>query len=358
MLDIVQQIKQIANEVGFSAVGIARVDPVQPENQPHTTSHANPSSSLSSALYGRLTSWLSAGYHGTMDWMARTPDKRASPVQVLPGCRSIICVGINYYSEHTADEQPGNGRIARYAWGKDYHRLIEKRLKRLEQALHTLVPDIRTRRYVDTGPVMEKAWAQQAGLGWIGKHSNLVSPQFGSWLLLGEILTTLSLEADEPGTDLCGTCSLCIQACPTQAITEPYVVDATKCISYLTIEYSDTQDSIDPILRKQMGNRIFGCDDCLDICPYNHGVIPTQEKAFEPTAQTRIPTLRDLLTISEKDFGQTFQGSPIRRAKHKGFQRNLAIALSNASRQRPDPTAFPPLSPHRPPPLRSPNDKS
>lgn len=235
---------------------------------------------------------------------------------------------MNYYSGHRADEGPGRGRIARYAWGSDYHEVLGTKLRALETYLKRVAPDAAAKSYVDTGPVMEKAWAERAGLGWIGKHSNLVSPTFGSWLLLGEILTTLDLEPDEPGTDLCGSCSLCIRACPTGAITEPYVVDAARCISYLTIELRD----IGPIpeeLRDKIGNRIFGCDDCLDACPYNVNAGPTREPAFQPSALTIAPDLRALAGFTEAQFTSTFRHSPIRRAKHGGFMRNVSLALSN-----------------------------
>ena len=186
-----------------------------------------------------------------------------------------------------------------------------------------------TRSYVDTGPVMEKAWAQQAGLGWIGKHSNLVSTRFGSWLVLGEVLTTLELEPDEPAADLCGSCSLCIKACPTGAITEPYVVDARTCISYLTIELHGPDDEIPPELARKLGNRIFGCDDCLDVCPYNVNASPTAEPAFQPSPLTLSPNLADLARMNEQDFVPLFRTSPIRRAKYAGFLRNIRIALHN-----------------------------
>lgn len=264
-----------------------------------------------------------------MQWMAKDPDRRTDPRKILLGCETIISVGVNYWTERDPNEGPGNGRIARYAWGKDYHRLIKKRLKHLEQSILQLAPDSRTRSYVDTGPVMEKVWAQRAGLGWIGKHSNLVSTTFGSWLLLGEILTTLELTPDEPGTDLCGTCTLCLEACPTQAIVEPYVVDATKCISYLTIEHRGDLDSIPKSLRSKMGNRIFGCDDCLDVCPYNVNSRPTLEGAFLPTPITQSPNLTQLSQMTEAVFASTFEGTPIRRPKHTGFQRNVDIAISN-----------------------------
>ena len=316
-------LKQAALEQGFHAVGIARIPASTSDRDsvPAQHSHAN--------LLGRLQYWLSQGYHGTMEWMQRTPERRADPTQVLPHCRSIIALGLNYWTDEAPDERRGNGRIARYAWGEDYHRVFKKKLKRLEQVLKSLEPNCVTRSYADTGPVMEKFWAQQAGLGWVGKHSNLVSPTFGSWLLLGEILTTVELEADEPGADLCGTCTLCIRACPTEAITEPYVVDATKCISYLTIEYRGDKTSLNQDLQRRVGNRIFGCDDCLDVCPYNAFAPATDEPGMQPKNLTPKPNLSRLSEMSEEEFSRTFAHSPIRRAKFAGFQRNVAIALEN-----------------------------
>lgn len=311
---LAKAVKQAALALGFDAVGITRVG---------TPSSPQP------ALASRLTQWLQRGYHATMAWMERTPEKRADPRIVLPGCRSIICVGMNYLTGERADEGPGYGRIARYAWGQDYHKVLSAKLAQLEQRIAALAPEAITRSYVDTGPIMEKAWAEQAGLGWIGKHSNLVSSDHGSWLLLGEILTTLDLEADEPATDLCGSCTLCIQACPTRAITEPYVVDATRCISYLTIEHRGEAATIPADLQRQMGNHIFGCDDCLDICPFNLRTSGTSEPAFSPSPLTLAPRLEDLAHMDEATFRIAFQHSPIRRAKLAGLQRNVAIAQTN-----------------------------
>ena len=311
---LARAIKQEARALGFDAVGIARVD---------TTP------SLSPMLAARLTRWLQRGFQATMAWMERTPEKRADPRLVLPGCRSIIVVGMNYFTGHRADERPGHGRIARYAWGKDYHEVLGEKLKRLEARIAALAPDATTRSYVDTGPIMEKAWAEQAGLGWIGKHSNLVSAEHGSWLLLGEILTTLDLAPDEPASDLCGSCTLCIQACPTQAIAEPYVVDANRCISYLTIELRGDAAAVPDELQRRMGNHIFGCDDCLDVCPFNLRAEPTHDPAFQPSAVTLAPDLDALASLDDTAFRHTFQESPIKRAKLPGLQRNLSIARNN-----------------------------
>lgn len=316
-------IKQAALDFGFDSVGIS-VLPARPDTLANPDHPASPGDLLS-----RLAEWLGRGFHATMAWMTRDPERRADPRRVLPGCRSIISVGMNYYTDHRADERPGNGRIARYAWGLDYHKVLGDRLTRLTERIGTLAPDSRNRPYVDTGPVMEKAWAQQAGLGWIGKHSNLVSSEFGSWLLLGEILTTLELEPDDAGTDLCGSCTLCIQACPTGAITGPYVVDAGRCISYLTIELRDDKPAIPDDLRRELGNRIFGCDDCLDICPYNLQARPSSEPSFQPSALTLAPSLATLAKMDEQTFAATFTHSPVRRAKYAGFQRNLSWAMTN-----------------------------
>ena len=245
----------------------------------------------------------------------------------------MVSVGMNYYTDNRANEQPGMGRIARYAWGKDYHTVMSQRLSQLEAKIAALAPDVTTRAYVDTGPIMEKAWAQQAGLGWIGKHSNLVSAECGSWLLLGEILTTLDLEPDEPATDLCGSCTLCIQACPTGAIVEPYVVDARLCISYLTIELRGGREAIPNELASKMSNRIFGCDDCLDVCPFNLRSDATSEPAFAPTPLTLAPSLQALTQISEESFATTFKESPLKRAKRSGLLRNVGIAQENYIRQ-------------------------
>lgn len=325
----VEVIKQEAQRLGFQAVGIARVEsrPRDSENQQ--------AKSLVHSLLGRLQEWLRRGYQGDMQWMARDPARRSNPESVLPGCRSIISVGMNYHTGHQANEQSGYGRIARYAWGKDYHHVLREKLKQLERHIQGLAPEAKTLVYVDTGPIMEKAWAQQAGLGWIGKHSNMVSPQFGSWLLLGEILTTLDLDPDEPGTDLCGSCSLCIRACPTGAITEPYVVDAQKCISYLTIEHRGGAEDIPQELRLHIGNRIFGCDDCLDVCPYNVDEHPADEPAFQPSPTTLAPHLMTLSVLSDTEFAMMFKHSAVRRAKHTGFLRNIRLALDCKGRELP-----------------------
>ena len=331
-MSLAETIKREARALGFDAVGISRV-PNSSQPSAFSLQPNYSSTSLPYLLLSRLAEWLQRGYHGTMAWMARDPSRRSDPQQVLPGCRSMISVGMNYYTDNRANETPGMGRIARYAWGKDYHTVMSRRLAQLEERIAALAPGAATRSYVDTGPIMEKAWAQQAGLGWIGKHSNLVSTECGSWLLLGEILTTLDLKEDEPAADLCGSCTLCIQACPTGAIIEPYVVDARLCISYLTIELRGERAVVPDELAAQMGNRIFGCDDCLDVCPFNLRADTTDEPAFTPTPLTLAPSLQALAQISEESFSTTFKESPLKRAKHSGLLRNVGIAQENLVRQ-------------------------
>jgi len=335
-MSLTESIKREALALGFDAVGISRV---AESSQPSAISHQRDSSIPDAPplfphrLLSRLAEWLQRRYHGTMAWMTRDPARRSNPQLVLPGCRSMVSVGMNYYTNNRANEQPGMGRIARYAWGKDYHTVMTQRLAQLEVKIVALAPDVTIKAYVDTGPIMEKAWAQQAGLGWIGKHSNLVSAEHGSWLLLGEILTTLDLKEDEPATDLCGSCTLCIQACPTGAIVEPYVVDARLCISYLTIELRGGREVIFGELASQMGNRIFGCDDCLDVCPFNLRSDATNEPAFNPTPLTLAPSLQTLSQISQESFSATFKESPLKRAKLSGLLRNVGIAQENQQRQ-------------------------
>ncbi len=308
-MTLTEQIRCEAQRLGFDAVGVSRVTSARPER-------------------ARLKEWLARGLYGEMSWMARTEKKRANPALVLPGVRSIVSVGMNYYTGPDNDDPPGHGRIARYARGDDYHRIMGERLASLVEFMHRTAMDSTNRAYVDTGPVMEKAWAQRAGLGWIGKHSNLVSRQYGSWLVLGEVLTTASLEPDASGTDLCGNCTLCIRACPTGAITEPYVVDARRCISYWTIEQ---KGMLPEGLHAAAGNKIFGCDDCLNACPYNRDAQPTREPRFSSGGPSVHANLQTLAEQSAEAFHAAFRKSAVRRATYDGLQRSVAVAIKNAA---------------------------
>ncbi len=308
------RIKRKAHALGFDQVGVSQVDAAIEQNQNE-----------------KLREWLRRGFHGDMHWMEKTCDKRGNIQKVFSGVRSVVSVAMNYYTEYLPDERKGKGRIARYAWGDDYHDLINSRLRTLSTWIDAEASkeglNCHCLAYVDTGPILEKAWAQRSGIGWIGKHSNLVSSEYGSWLLLGEVLVSADLEPDAPALDQCGSCRLCIEVCPTDAIPEPYVLDATKCIAYLTIEH---RGSIPSMFHSDIGNRIFGCDDCLDICPYNEYVTSTKELAFTPRSYALSPDLEELGDQTELEFQEVFRRSPLKRAKYDGLQRNIKISKNNS----------------------------
>lgn len=267
-------------------------------------------------------SWLREGAAGEMQWMERGAEKRVDPQQVLPGARSIIIVALNYWQgAETAPRTPG--RIARYAWGDDYHETMLEKLEQLSAFLTELGGTQKC--YVDTGPILERDHAAEAGIGWHGKSTMLIDPKLGTWFFLGEILTTLDLPADQPQLPRCGSCRRCITACPTGAITEPHRLDARRCISYLTIEL---KGSIPLELRPLIGDRIYGCDDCLEACPWNRFAAVSREAAFAagPAVGMR---LRDYLALDEAGFRSLFRRSPIKRIKRRGFLRNVCVALGN-----------------------------
>jgi epoxyqueuosine reductase len=260
-----------------------------------------------------------------MDWMARGEEKRCDPQQVLPGARSVIVVSLNYWQgERTTPARPGaTGKIARYAWGEDYHDVILPKLERLAEFL--CAQGGRQKLYVDTGPILERDHAAEAGIGWHGKSTMLIDSKLGTWFFLAEILTTLELPPDEPQTPRCGSCTRCITACPTGAITAPHQLDARRCISYLTIEL---KGSIPLELRPLIGDRIYGCDDCLEACPWNRFASASRETAFEAGPAIGI-SLRDYLELDEAQFRTVFRRSPIKRIKRRGFLRNVCVALGN-----------------------------
>jgi epoxyqueuosine reductase len=275
-----------------------------------------------SAHAEEFRSWLREGAAGEMQWMERGAEKRSDPQQVLPGARSIIIVALNYWQgAEAAPRTPG--RIARYAWGDDYHELILEKLEQLSAFLTSLGGVQKC--YVDTGPILERDYAAEAGIGWHGKSTMLIDPKLGTWFFLGEILTTLDLPADLAQPPRCGSCQRCISACPTGAITEPHRLDARRCISYLTIEL---KGSIPLELRPLIGDRIYGCDDCLDACPWNRFAAVSREAAFAdgPALGMR---LRDYLALDDAAFRGLFRRSPIKRIKRRGFLRNVCVALGN-----------------------------
>ena len=275
--------------------------------------------------------WLEAGSAAEMDWIGRGAEKRCDPQKVLPGARSVVALAMNYWQ---GEEQCGRrnaeggiedgGRIARYAWGDDYHDVMEKKLRELNQFLENAGG--RQRSYVDTGPVLERDFAAEAGIGWHGKSTMLLNRSLGTWFFLAEIFTTLELPADPPQVGHCGSCTRCIDACPTGAITAPHQVDARRCISYLTIEL---KGSIPLEFRPLIGDRIYGCDDCLDACPWNRFAQVSRESAFAARPAVAQMRLRDFLALDDAQFREMFRGSPIKRIKRRGFLRNVCVALGN-----------------------------
>jgi len=279
--------------------------------------------------------WLRQHAHGEMDYMQRGEEKRCDPQKVLPGAKSIVVLALNYFQgdvpagdirlRRAATEDGKRGRIARYAWGDDYHDVTREKLDKVDNFLRRFGGEQKC--YVDTGPILERDHAAKAGIGWHGKNTMLIDERFGTWFFLAEILTTLELPPDRPVPDRCGTCERCIKACPTGAITAPHRLDARRCISYLTIEL---KGSIPLELRPLIGDRIFGCDDCLDACPWNRFAQVSHETAFSARQSTTGMSLREYLQLNDAEFRGFFKNSPIKRIKRRGFLRNVCVALGNA----------------------------
>jgi epoxyqueuosine reductase len=268
--------------------------------------------------------WIAEGKHGDMAWMARNVERRTDPRVVLPGARSVIVLALNYYQGSGPES---DYRIARYAWNDDYHDLIEKKLRELDAFLTSQGGT--QKPYVDTGPVLERDFASEAGLGWGGKSTMQIHRHLGTWFFLADILTTLDLPADTPAKDMCGKCTRCIDACPTQAITAPRRMDARRCISYLTIE---SKGSIPLEFRRAIGDRIYGCDACLDACPWNRHAQESREATFQARETVFSKSLRDFLALTEDEFRALFAKSPIKRIKRPAFLRNVCVALGNGGR--------------------------
>jgi len=309
---LAQQIKVWGQELGFSEVGITDIDLSKHEAQ--------------------LQRWLDAGYHGSMDYMAAHGMKRARPAELVPGTQRVISVKMNYLPPDASFaktlKNTEKAYISRYALGRDYHKLMRNRLKKLGQKIEQEIGAYGFRPFVDSAPVLERQLAEKAGLGWRGKHSLLINQEAGSWFFLGELFVDLPLPIDDENTfEGCGKCVACITLCPTGAIVEPYVVDARKCISYLTIEH---QGAIPQQYRALLGNRIYGCDDCQLVCPWNRYGKITDEQDFHPRTQLKDKDLLELFAWDEATFLKNTEGSPIRRIGHERWLRNLAVGLGNA----------------------------
>jgi len=309
MHDLTRQIKDLAYKAGFHKVGITAA------RQPQKSEF--------------LGQWLKMNYHGSMHWMQNYADRRQDIHKLMPDAHSVICVAHNYFTAEKHSSDAGHGKISRYAWGRDYHKVMKKKLKTLLLEIKRLDPTIEGRLCVDTAPLMEKLWAEQAGIGWQGKHSTLITREYGSWVFLAEIIISKELRYDNPAQDMCGSCSACIRACPTHAITQPYVVDANKCISYLTIEYREKQ--IPASLAEKMDNWIFGCDICQDVCPWNRFQKVTDEKAYHPQTDRIAPELLSLVELDEAGYKKKYKNSPISRPGWENFIRTVRIVLNQNS---------------------------
>ncbi|MDX6693860.1 MAG: epoxyqueuosine reductase [Blastocatellia bacterium] len=304
-----RRIRERALAEGFHKVGIVRAEALAEEGE-------------------RLRQWLERGFHGEMRWMERDPAQRADPRRLFPEARSVLVVALNYYTPHEHTEARGAGKISRYAWGDDYHDVVGSRLQSLLAWIKQEWPQAEGKTCVDIQPMMDKAWAARAGLGWIGKHTNLITRDYGSWVFIGELLLNLELEADnEKMEDHCGTCTLCIEACPTNAITEPYVVDANKCISYATIELRAPE--LPPDVGANMEGWLYGCDICQDVCPWNRFEKETDEPRFQPRPGNVSPALAEILELTPDLYSERFRRSAIKRAKLTGLQRNARALLEH-----------------------------
>jgi epoxyqueuosine reductase len=308
------EIRSAALTLGFTKVGFARAEPLGEESQ-------------------RLRQWLARGYHGEMAYLAREPELRADPRRLLPGARSVVVVALNYYTPHQHTDGPGTGKVSRYAWGDDYHEVLGERLHQLLNWIKQRWPEAEGKVCVDIQRTMDKAWAVRAGLGWMGKHTNVITPDYGSWIFIGELLLNLELEYDgQEVADQCGSCTLCIDACPTGAIVEPYVLNSNLCISHATIE--SRAPAIGADVAEHLEGWLYGCDVCQDVCPWNHTTAETSEPGFEPRQGNVNAVLSDVLELTPETYAARFRLSAMKRAKISGLQRN-ARALLELTETRP-----------------------
>ena len=329
-------IKHKALELGFHKVGIVAIPSNDGTlNLPSTTpdskyiSDSRFPTTRGNSHSTRLQQWLFRGYHAAMAWMQ--DPRRQNIRQVMPEVKSVICLALNYYTPQERPDGPAYAKISRYGWGRDYHRVLNRRLKALSRWLEGQGQNIYTRYYADTGPIQEKVWAERAGVGWIGKHSNLITRDYGSWVFLGEILTNLNLIPDRPHTEHCGTCTRCIDACPTQAIPQAFVVDANRCIAYHTIE--NRAESLPDEVMSHLNGWVAGCDICQDVCPWNHRFAQeTDIPDFQPYPWNIGPTLVELAELSTTEYDRRLRASALRRIKLGMLQRNAKANLQQSQK--------------------------
>lgn len=302
MSSLTSRIRTKASEIGIDKIGIVPAEAMSIEKD-------------------RLEQWLAKGFHGEMAWMAREPEKRTDPKGLFPDAVSVIVCAVNYYTPHFHDDSQEKGKISRYAWGDDYHDVVKGKLILLLDWLRSEVPEAEGKVCVDTAPIMDKAWAARAGLGWIGKHSNLITKELGSWVFIGELLVNIPLEYDTKTVDdHCGSCTACIDACPTDAIIEPYVVDSRNCISYATIELRS--DNLPDNIAQNLEGWFYGCDICQDVCPWNRFEKPTENADFHPRNGATSVDLDEVLNLTPSAYAERFRKSAIKRAKLAGLKRN------------------------------------
>jgi epoxyqueuosine reductase len=308
---LTRALKQEAERLGFDGCGVSKAEPLDEEAV-------------------RLEQWLLEGRYGTMDWMAEHFDKRIDPTQLVEGAESVISVLQHYDTPPRHADDPEVGNISRYAWGDDYHQVMKDALYRLYHWLEAEVgAEVHGRAFVDSAPVMDKAWAARSGLGWQGKHTNLLNRDAGSFFFLGELIVDVPLATDAPVPDACGTCTRCLDACPTDALYQPYAIDASRCISYLTIEHAT--DDVPSELVADVGSWIFGCDICQDVCPWNKFRQTAREARYRPRSGVVHTDLRDWAEMNLDEFERRFADSPVQRATFEGFQRNVRNAIASIS---------------------------
>ena len=304
-------VKAKALELGFQAVGIARAEVLIDERQ-------------------RLEEWLHRGFHGEMPYMARDPEQRTNLQKIFPEARSVVVIAMNYYTPHQHVEDGDVGQVSRYAWGDDYHEVVGEKLRELLKWIKQQWPEAEGKVCVDIQPVLDKAWAVRAGLGWMGKHTNVITRDYGSWVFLGELLLNLELEYEvDQLADQCGSCTLCLDACPTGAIVAPYVLDANLCISHATIESRAATIRAD--VAAHLDGWLYGCDVCQDVCPWNHTTPVTIETRFEPRERNVNASLVETLELTPESYAARFRGSAMKRAKLAGLQRNARALLENST---------------------------